>query len=126
MCLALYSKKQIVSIFEENKDKYDHGIIIRPDLLMRTKLDVNYFNELNDHNIIIPKEGWCCGCNDRFCIANPDIIIYYGKLFDDLKSYSERKSIISERYLIDKLQEKNINIIGKDIDLHIIRIFDTV
>lgn len=116
LCLALYSKKQITQIFDEHKDEYDYAIIIRPDTELYTRINVNDFTELNDNNIIIPAQDWYCGgCNDRICIGTPNIISYYGKLFDGLKTYSENKSIASELYLFDKLNEKHIHIITKDI-----------
>ena len=73
-------------------------------------------------NIIIPKKDWHSGCNDRISIGKPHIILYYGKLFDELKDYSMKKSIISERYLLDKLNEKNITIISKNINYNNLRI----
>ena len=122
MCLALYSKKQITMLFEKHKENYDYAIIIRPDLQLHNKININYFNELNDNNIILPKKDWWMGCNDRILIGKPNIILYCGKLFDELKIYSERKSIISERYLLDKLKEKKITIITKNINYSTIRI----
>ena len=110
MCLALYSKKQITLLFDKNIDDYDYAIIIRPDTLLHKKLDINYFNELNENNIIVPKKDWFQGCNDRICIGKPNVISYCGKLFDDLKIYSETTSIISEKFFMDKLNEKSIKI----------------
>lgn len=123
MCLALYSKKQITTLFEEHKTEYDYAIIIRPEMELCNEINVNYFNELTDNNIIIPQMEWYHGCNDRFCIAKPNVILEYGKLFDELKSYSEKKSIISELYLLDKLNEKKISIIPKDIKYNMIRLY---
>ena len=108
--------------FEQYKDDYDYAIIIRPDTQLFNKIDVDWFNQLDDNNIIIPEKDAFYGCNDRFCIGTPNIVLYYGKLFDELKTYSENKSIISELYLLDKLNEKNINIIKKNIDYSTIRI----
>jgi hypothetical protein len=122
MCLALYSKKRITQLFDEHKDEYDYAIIIRPDTELHNKINTDYFNELNDNNIIIPEKDWWGGCNDRICIGTPDVVSYYGKLFDDLKTYSENKSIISELYLLDKLNEKSINIISKNIEYRNVRI----
>lgn len=122
LCLALYSKKKITTLFEKYKDDYDYAIIIRPDLLLKSKIDIEFFNELTNSNIIIPEAESYSGCNDRFCIGKVDIVLYYGKLFDDLKTYSQKTSIISEKYLLDKLNEKEINIIKKKIDYDTIRI----
>ena len=123
MCLALYSKKQITLLFDKHINEYDYAVIFRPDLQLHTKIDTNYFNELTDNNIIIPEKDQFHGCNDRICIGKPHIISYCGKLFDDLKIYSEKKSIISERYFLDKLNEKSINIHLKDINYDTLRIF---
>lgn len=122
MCLALYSKKQITLLFEKHKDEYDYAILIRPDMKMDTKIDICYFNELNNNNIIIPEKDWFHGCNDRFCIGVPNVILYCGKLFDELKQYSCEKSIISEVYFIDKLREQSIGIIPKNIEYINLRI----
>jgi hypothetical protein len=122
MCLALYSKKQITTLFEKHKDEYDYAIIVRPDMFMENKIDVNFFGELNDNNIIIPEKDWYHGCNDRFCIGTPNVILYYGMLFDRLQKYSEEKSIISEVYLLDKLNERSINIIPKKIEYYNMRL----
>jgi len=76
MCLALYSKKKIIEIFDKNKGNYDYAIIIRPDLRLDNKLDIRYFNVLNNNNIIVPRKEWWWGCNDRICIGKPEIISY--------------------------------------------------
>lgn len=122
MCLALYSKKQITLLFDKHINDYDYAIIIRPDTKLYTKINVNYFNELNDHNIIVPTKDWFCGCNDRICIGKPNVISYCGKLFDELKIYSETTSIISEKFFMDKLNEKSITIIPKQINYDNLRI----
>jgi hypothetical protein len=122
MCLALYSKKRITLLFEEHIKDYDYAIIIRPDLKLDTKLNINYFNELNNHNIIVPAKDWFNGCNDRLMIGKPSVILYCGKLFDELKEYSEKTSIISEKFFMDKLKEKSIHIIPKIINYDNLRI----
>ena len=122
MCLALYSKKQITLLFDKHINEYDYAIIIRPDTKLHTKININMFNELNDNNIIIPKKDWHSGCNDRICIGKPNVISYCGKLFDKLKIYSEKKSIISEKFFMDKLNEKSIKIISKEINYDNLRI----
>lgn len=122
MCLALYSKKQITLLFDRHINDYDYAIIIRPDTQLNMKIDLNIFNELDENNIIVPEKDWFRGCNDRVCIGCPNVISYCGKLFDELKIYSEKKSIISERFFMDKLNEKNITIIPKKIEYENLRI----
>ena len=122
MWLALYSKKQITLLFDKHINEYDYAIIIRPDTQLHDKIDINYFHELNENTIIVPERDWHSGCNDRICIGKPDIISYCGKLFDELKSYSEAKSITSERFFMDKLHEKSITIVPKPFHYDNLRI----
>jgi len=122
MCLALYSKKQITLLFDKHINDYDYAIIIRPDTKLHTKICINDFTELNDNNIIVPKKDNFRGCNDRICIGKPNVISYCGKLFDELKIYSETTNIISEKYFMDKLKQKSITILHKQIDYNNLRI----
>jgi len=122
LCLALYSKKRIMEVFEKHKTAYDYCIISRPDLEFKNELNVKWFDELKNNNIIIPEHDWFHGVNDRFCIGTPEIILFYGKLFDYLKKYSSRKSICSEEYLRVMLYYAKINIIKKNIEYDTIRI----
>jgi len=121
MCLALYSKKQITLLFDEHKDEYDYAIIIRPDALLQSRINVGEFINLHDGNIIMPEIHWYHGCNDRLCIGTPNIISYCGKLFDHLQPYSEQKSIVSEIFFLDKLNERSIHIIKTPIQYENIR-----
>ena len=102
--------------FDKHINDYDYAIIIRPDIRLDNKININYFNELNDNNIIIPIKGWYTGCNDRICIGKPNVISYCGKLFDELKIYSETTSIVSEMFFMNKLNENSINIKSKQIE----------
>jgi hypothetical protein len=121
MCLALYSKKQVTKKFEEVKGDYDYAIIIRPDLYLQSPFDVNWLQELNDSNVIVPEKDWFTGCNDRLCIGTPSVIVYCGTLFDSLLEYSKNTSIVSERFFMDKLKEKNLNILKKNIEYETLR-----
>jgi len=124
MCLALYSKKRITTVFELHKDEYTHAMIVRPDLLFKSSIHISMFDRVDTNTILLPKRDWYGGCNDRMCIGVPDVIIYYGKLFDELQSYSTKKSIISERYLRDKLDEKHLTILTEEIQYDTIRYSD--
>jgi hypothetical protein len=121
LCLALYSKKQITKLFETVKGIYDYAIFARPELYLETPIDVNWLQELNDSKILVPEADNFTGTNDRFCIGTPAVILYVGTLFDSLLEYSRRTNITSERYLHDKLREKNIEILKKDIKYQTLR-----
>lgn len=122
MCLALYSKKEITLLFDKNINDYDYAMIIRPDTQLHSRIDVDWFTVLNENTIIIPEKDWNAGCNDRICIAKPNIISYCGKLFDDLQRYSEETSIISEKFFLDKLIERSTHIITKPIQYDNLRL----
>jgi len=116
MWLLLYSKHRIVSVFEKYKSKYDYGMVLRTDLLLLSAIDTTCLNKLTvNNNITLPFIGGQKGCVDHLCLAKPEVIIYYGKLLDQLKQYSIKKSIIAERYLLDKLKENKIGIIPLSI-----------
>ena len=121
LVLALYSKNKIIELFNKHIAEYDYAIISRPDMEFTNKININYFNELNDNNIIIPEQDSYEGCNDRFCIGKPSIISYYGSLYKKLLGYSKSKNIISEMYLLDMLNVRNINIMKRDISYRMIR-----
>jgi hypothetical protein len=121
LVIALYSKKQITELFEKYKHEYSNVIIMRPDLYIHNKLDIDVMDILDNTNIAIPDAEWFYGCNDRFCIATPDIACFYGKLYYHLLAYSREKSIISERYMLDMLNYANINIIAMDIKYDTLR-----
>jgi hypothetical protein len=121
MVLALHSKKKVLELFLKYKSEYDYVIITRPDQIYHTKLNVNSFKLLNNKNIIIPIEHSYHGYNDRFCIAFPDIALIYGLAFNSLKRYSEVKSIVSEVYMKDYLNNNNISIIFSNLKASLIR-----
>jgi hypothetical protein len=121
LAIALYSKKQITEVFEKYKHEYSHVIIMRPDLYIYNKLDLSVMNILDNTNIAIPDTEWFYGCNDRLCIATPEIACYYGKLYYYLLSYSKEKSIISERFMLDMLNYANLHIIAMDIKYDTLR-----
>lgn len=125
LVLALYSKNKIIQLFNNNnnsrENQYDYAIISRPDMEFTRPIDVAYFNQLNENNIIIPEQDSYEGCNDRFCIGKPSIISYYGTLYQKLLEYSKKKNIISEMYLLDMLNLRNIEIIKRNITYNMIR-----
>ena len=97
-------------------------MIIRPDLKFNAPIPWNDITAvLTDTNIAIPSQEWWAGCNDKVCICKPNIGLYVGKLYDHLLEYSTHKSIVSERYFKDMLDEKNIEIIPSELHFDTIR-----
>lgn len=121
LVLALYSKKRITELLEIYQEKYEYVIFIRPDTLFLDKVCLD-FNNLTDHNIIIPQAEWNRGCNDRFAICTISVALYYGFMADYLLEYSKHTSIISEKYLFDMLTQQKIDIIPENINYKTLRI----
>lgn len=121
MVLALHSKKMVTMLFEKHKNDYDYVIITRPDQILYSNIRTNAFSLLNDKNIIIPYEHSWSGCNDRFCIAKPDVAIKYGTSLNELQKYSTTNSIHSETYMKDYLNSLNIDIIYSALKTELIR-----
>ena len=121
LALALYSKKRITEYLFRTDIKYDYVIIMRPDYIILNKFNVDWLSELGPNSIIIPERDWYKGCNDRMCIAKPNVALYYGCMFDYLLEYSRQKSIVSEHFCLDMLQKANLTIIKKPIDYTMIR-----
>lgn len=121
MVLALHSKKMVTTLFEKHKNDYDYAIITRPDQIFYSSLNTKIFATLNNKNIVIPYQHSWSGLNDRFCIATPDVAIKYGNALNNLKLYSQTKSIHSETYMKDYLESLGIEIIFSSIKTYLVR-----
>ncbi len=121
-CLALYSKKKIIEELEKRKERYEYVIIMRPDLEMKTRLDVDSMMRLGEGEVIVPERDGYHGVNDRMCIGRVEEMIYYGKLFEGLREYSIRRNIVSERYIKERLEERGIRIRREKIEYNTIRV----
>jgi hypothetical protein len=89
--------------------------------MFHSSIKTEVFSSLNDTNIVIPYEHTWSGLNDRFCIAKPDVAIKYGTALNNLKAYSEKKSIHSETYLKDYLESLGLEVIFSSIKTHLVR-----
>lgn len=121
MVLALYSKKRITELLKMHQENYEHVIFVRPDTLFLDKVCID-LNTVTNNNVIIPEIEWYSGCNDRFAICTMAVALYYGFLFDHLLEYSKHTSIISEKYLLDMLTIKKIEIVPQNINYRTLRI----
>jgi hypothetical protein len=120
--LGLYSKKRVTELFKLHADEYTYVIIMRPDMKIVSKINIqSAIDLLNDRNIVIPKIEWFHGCNDKICIAKKEVALYYGTLSDKLLEYSRHTSIISERFLHDMLKKEDISIETIDINYMLVR-----
>ena len=82
----IFKKNKQQCFFDKNIADYDCVVIIRPDINIHNKIDINWYAYLYD--IIMAIIDWHGGCNDRVTIGKPNIVSYYGKLFDGLRGYN--------------------------------------
>ena len=118
----LNSLKKVTYLIN-NKDTYDKYIYVRPDLLFKTKLNINYIKYLSKQNYLFtPNWGkWRGGINDRFAIGNYKSIIKYGNRINDIYDYMKMYGCLhSERLVKYIVQKHNINNI--EIPIILIRV----
>jgi hypothetical protein len=109
---ALWSLKQVTSIWSKNKYDYSHIMYCRPDMtyIMPIKPEWFVFSE----EVVIPnfarhgRKGLkMC---DRFAIGMPDQMEIYGNRFDDALKYSKKHQLHSETYLAETLRINDIKV----------------
>ena len=123
----LNSLKQVTSLII-NKCMYDKYIYIRPDLLVKTELNIKYIKYISTHNYLFtPNWGkWIApaicrstnssdvGTNDRFAIGNYNSIVKYGNRIDDIYDYMKMYGCLHSeslvKYIIQKYNINNIEI----------------
>jgi hypothetical protein len=120
---ALESQKRVTNMVlnNNNNNRYDFIIYIRPDVMIYTPFNINFLN-INHKSISIPNYDHYSGYNDKFAIININECSNYGKRIDEIIEFKKTHgAIVSEKYtkfIIDKYFE-NINFI--DFKFEIIR-----
>lgn len=107
--LGSYSKHIVTQMIDNNIQEYDYILFVRPDCLYLDKLNVGYFDLINDTTIVIPdNEGFgVYNLNDRFAITNSKNFKIYGDIFLSLLNISKKKPLHSETILGDILIGQN-------------------
>ena len=124
--LGSYSKYLLTKMIEENIDQYDYVMFMRPDCLYHDKLDLKFFDLVNDKSVVIP-DTFCWGpysINDRFAITNKATYRIYGKIFEKLKEYSRKKPGLHSETVLGKIlvHENKLDINRVKFDFSRIRI----
>lgn len=105
---ALYSLKQVTSLWSQNASKYDAVIYCRPDVSYLCPLERGWFAPDRLSSCVQLPTFHKYPVNDRFSISIPDIGIIYGSRFNDAYNYSLTKSLHSETFLQYTLNKHNI------------------
>ena len=80
--LGSYSKFKLTKMIENTNNQYDYIIFMRPDCYYTHTFKLNFFNNVSDSSVVIPKfSSWGKYCiNDRFSITNMKTYKIYGLL----------------------------------------------
>ena len=112
--LGSYSRYILTNMIENAENNYDYILFVRPDCLYSNKLDLKYFDLINDKRIVIPDFGLTGtkvgNINDRFAITNKCTYKIYGQIFLQLLVLSEKMPLHSEKILGLVLFNNNISI----------------
>lgn len=118
---GLYSLKCVTKMLVDSEEKYDYIIYLRPDVLFKSSLPLQWFGWVNDNRFLVPLFASCNGINDRFAILTPKLALKYGNRLDRIREYYEfikGQRISSERFLHWVMREhkpKKINYLFKRV-----------
>jgi hypothetical protein len=103
---ALWSLKQVTSLWKSSGQNYTKIIYLRPDVFYQTPFNIEWIIKPIKKTILIPDFQLIDGCNDRFAIGEPDSMAVYGERFNDAYEYSKLKQLHSEAFLADSIKKK--------------------
>lgn len=107
---ALWSLKQVTSLWTHNQNEYSCILYLRPDVRFLKPIRIDWLMNINSTTIRIPNFHLVDGCNDRFAIGNPRIMAMYGNRFNNALQYSYCNQLHSERFLAYELARQSITI----------------
>ena len=107
---ALWSLKQVTGVWSTSGETFDAVIYLRPDMLYRRPLNIEWIRNLDDTILYMPNFHLVDGCNDRFAIGKPSVMRVYGNRYNNALEFSRRLPLHSEKYLAFTLSLKNIQI----------------
>jgi hypothetical protein len=106
---ALYSLKSVLEMIDT--DKYDGCIIIRPDLLFESPLNIDdLVNSIKNNMLYVPNFARYHGYNDRFAFGSIEKIKEYSMRYNKFLKYLQKVRhtyINAESFLKDTIQEPN-------------------
>jgi len=103
---ALWSLHQVTGLWSESGIDYTKVVYLRPDVLFRNPLRLEWLYEPLKRTVLIPDFHIVHGCNDRFAIGEPDAMKVYGSRFTGALAYSKTNLLHSEAYLFHTMTAK--------------------
>jgi hypothetical protein len=108
---ALWSLKQVTELWTNSVNSYDLVIYLRPDVLFKNEIDIEWFSLVNSKTILLPNFQTIENVNDRFAIGHPIVMKLYGNRFDSAYEYSLYNHLHSEKFLAYILKKHQIKIL---------------
>ena len=104
--LAMYSKSKLYAMLQTSKHTFDYIVFLRPDVLYKNPLNIDFFLLAKKDTICIPNFEIYNHFNDRFCIATYQNGLLYCSLFQYMLAYSKEKPLHSETFHYDMIVQK--------------------
>jgi hypothetical protein len=120
LILGLYSLNQVTQLWKNSNKTYDYIIYLRPDVKFLNPLNLSFFLNLNNTNIVLPNYDQH-PINDRFAIGIPNVMLLYGERYLHAYDYSLTNKLHAETYLKYILDNNKIDIIKINFNFHRIR-----
>jgi len=117
---ALWSLKQVTSLWVSNEKEYSCIVYLRPDVKFVTPLCIDWLQHINTTKLCMPNFHLVDGCNDRFAIGSPYCMKLYGNRYDDAYEYSLVRLLHSESFLAYQVYKYSLYI--EHIPIKFIRI----
>jgi len=99
---ALYSQFKATEMMENCGEKFDYVWFLRPDVIFRVVLPLQWLKWINQNRFLVPNFDHCKGINDRMAILTPTLASIYGKRFLKLEEYGlllRGQKLSSERFI---------------------------
>lgn len=106
---SLWSLKQVTNLWKISEKVYTKIIYLRPDVLFKTPLNIEWIKSPLKQTILIPEFHNVYDCNDRFAIGEPEAMLVYGERFNAAYEYSKKKKLHSEGFLADRIKDRGYN-----------------
>jgi hypothetical protein len=105
---ALWSLKQVTSLWMKKESEYDAVLYLRPDVRYFVPFQAEWLNDLKPYILKCPDFHLTNGCNDRFALGMPSVAKLFGNRFDEALEYAQKYRFHSEEYLAYILQKNKI------------------
>ena len=117
---ALESQKRVLRMV--NTNIFNRVIFVRPDVMIKVKLNIEKLLNMKKHTIILPFGDNYEGYNDRFAICTWRNAHEYGDRINEIIEFRKKNGrIVSEKYVKFIIEKYNMSIDTMSFPMEIIR-----